>query len=414
MAQKTIAIGIKISSEGQEKVITNLQGLEQELVSLQTKLKTLDFGSAAFVEATTNIQKLKTKIDDIDKATEGLGAEKRFNAINASVGILTSSFQILSGVIGIFISDTEDLEKVQRAEAQAVGVLNTTLGILQIRREIEDQQITTAKIKEAALNGVRKISIGLQKAYNAVLKANPIGLVITAVVALTAAYALLNRRTKENKNVVDELKVANEEANKINKEGNVIRDKELEKIAPLIAITEKENVSKKNRKAAIQAIQKEYPDYLKNQDLDKLTTEQIKSANDSLVVSLGKLARSRAAVNELTRIYTEELKIEQDREERAIARQKALDEAYKTGRADVIEGTKQTNKSLEAINEAQLKNRQQTLDIQKKVALGFIDEADAINQATGATNANTKATDKNDAAQAASLKIINDSKYNNI
>ena len=87
MAQKTIAIGIKISSEGGDKVISNLKDLETELGSLQTKLKTLDFGSAAFKETTTNIQKLKTKIDDIDKSTEGLGAEKRFNAINASVGI---------------------------------------------------------------------------------------------------------------------------------------------------------------------------------------------------------------------------------------------------------------------------------------------------------------------------------------
>ena len=175
MAQKTIAIGIKISSEGGEKVISNLKDLETELGALQTKLKTLDFGSKAFQETTTNIQKLKTKIDDIDKSTEGLGAEKRFNAINASVGILTSSIQILSGVIGVVIADSGTLEQVQRAEATAVGVLNSALGILQIRREIADQQITAAKVKQAALTAATKVATAVQAAYNAVLAANPIG-----------------------------------------------------------------------------------------------------------------------------------------------------------------------------------------------------------------------------------------------
>ena len=68
MAQKEIGIKLKITSEGQEKVINNLNDLETELSTLQSKLKTLDFGSAAFKEASTNIQILRTKIDDIDKS----------------------------------------------------------------------------------------------------------------------------------------------------------------------------------------------------------------------------------------------------------------------------------------------------------------------------------------------------------
>lgn len=404
MAQKQIAIGIKITSEGQEKVISNLQGLETELTALQAKLKTLDFGSKAFQETTANIQKLRSKIDDIDKATEGLGAEKRFNALNASVGVLISSFQILSGVIGIFVSNSENLEAVQRAEAQALGVLNTALGIFQIKRELADNQITLSSIKQKALTAITTAATAVQTAFNAALAANPIGLVVAALGALTLAYAYFTSGVKKATLAVDELKVKEDELGKITKEGLEIRDEELKKVIPLIALTEKETISKENRNKAIKAIQQQYPDYLKNQDLEKLSLEDIKTANDDLIESVSKLARSRAALNELTRIYTEELKLQQTAEERAIGRERALQDAYKTGRADVIQGTIQVNKSLEAVAAADRGRQQKTLDIQKKVALSYIDEADAVKSATTALNGNTTAQQKNN--QVADQRLI--------
>lgn len=406
MAQKEIAIGIKITSQGQEKVISNLQDLETELTTLQTKLKTLDFGSKAFQETTANIQKLKSKIDEVDKATEGLGAEKRFNAINASIGVLVSSFQILSGVIGIFISNTEDLEQVQRAEAQALGILNTALGIFQIKRELADNQITLSGIKQKALNAITAAGTAIQTAFNAALAANPIGLIVSALGALTLAYAYFTTGVKKATSAVNELKVREEELSTITKEGLKIRDEELEKVIPLIALTEKETISKINRNKAIKAIQQQYPDYLKNADLEKLTLEDIKKANDDLIESVSKLARSKAALNELTRIYGEELKLEQTAQERAVGRQKQLDEAYKSGRQDFVQGVIQTNASLEKIDAANRANTQKTLDIQKKVALSFIDDASAIKGATIALNGNTTATEKNNIAQDVLLKSI--------
>lgn len=406
MAQKTIAIGIKITSEGQEKVISNLQGLETELTSLQAKLKTLDFGSKAFQETTANIQKLRSKIDDIDKATEGLGAEKRFNALNASVGVLISSFQILSGVIGIFVSNSENLEAVQRAEAQALGVLNTALGIFQIKRELADNQITLSSIKQKALTAITTAATAVQTAFNAALAANPIGLVVAALGALTLAYAYFTSGVKKTTLAVDELKVKEDELGKITKEGLEIRDEELKKVIPLIALTEKETISKDNRNKAIKAIQQQYPDYLKNQDLEKVSLEDIKKANDNLIESVSKLARSRAALNELTRIFTEELKLQQTAEERAVQRQKSLQEAYASGRQDFVKGTIQINKTLEAVDNANRANTQKTLDIQKKVALSFIDEADAVKSATTALNGNTTATQKNTQAQDKQLVAI--------
>jgi len=102
---KEIALKLKITSQGEEKVISNISELETELQKLQTTLKTLDFGSAAFKEATANISKLRTKIDEIDKASEGIGAEKKFRAFGDAINILTGSFQVASGALGLFIND---------------------------------------------------------------------------------------------------------------------------------------------------------------------------------------------------------------------------------------------------------------------------------------------------------------------
>ena len=70
---KEVGVKIKITSEGGEKVITNLNELEAELSSLQTQLKTADFGSKQFNKIAQDIQTLKSRIEDVDKATEGLG-----------------------------------------------------------------------------------------------------------------------------------------------------------------------------------------------------------------------------------------------------------------------------------------------------------------------------------------------------
>ena len=207
MAKKEIAIALNFTSNGEQKVIKNLQQLETELSKLQTELKTLDFGSPAFKEATTNINRLKSQIKDIDKATEGLESAQRIQAIGEAVSIAVSSFQILSGVIGLFITDQEDLEAVQRAEATALQVLNVAIGVNTIvyqnaelaAKGLSFQTIVLTAIQKAYGNVV-KTATAIQLAYNAALKANPIGVVVVSVLALTAAiYGLLAAFKGSNK-----------------------------------------------------------------------------------------------------------------------------------------------------------------------------------------------------------------------
>jgi len=201
---KEVGIKIRISSTGEEKVISNLQDLEQELDNLNNQLKTQDFGSKEFQETARNIQILKSQIEDVDKATEGLGLEKQLQATNSAVNVLVSSFQVLSGIYGIFISDNEDLQKIQEAEAVAVNVLNVALGLNNILVEANEaaqlRQIIASKANAIA---TRAAAIA-QTIYNAALNANPIVFFTSAVVALTAAIYSLVKSYDENNDALEE------------------------------------------------------------------------------------------------------------------------------------------------------------------------------------------------------------------
>lgn len=189
---KEIGVKINFQSTGEQKVINNLKELEAELARLQTELKSLDFGSDAFNKATKDISNLRSQIDAIDKATEGIGAEKKFRALGDAIGVATGSFQVLSGILGLVITNTESLEEVQKAEAQALQVLNVALGINAINTALVESATLRATLAQKANTIATNIASKAQAAWNLILSLNPIGVVVAAVVGLTAAiYGLV-------------------------------------------------------------------------------------------------------------------------------------------------------------------------------------------------------------------------------
>ena len=390
MAQE-IALKLKITSQGEEKVISNLNELETELKILQQTLKTLDFGSKAFKEATANIATLRTKIDEIDKASEGIGAEKKFRAIGDAINILTGSFQVLSGAIGLFTSDAQTLEEVQKAEKAALDVLNIALGINAVNTAL----VESATLRKAAADKIATITTKAaalaQRAFNAVLSANPIALVITAVAGLGIAMLALSKDTKKATNELDALKISNDTLNDISKESIKVRDEEVKKISALVAVSENENLTKQDRVKILKQIQADYPNYLKNQDLEKVSLDDIKKANNNLVASIEKVAKARASADKLGEIYAKKLQIRTAEEVALVEDQRQREEAY--GLLDAS----QTQKRIQVIgNLAKIRQQGQqqelkTLDIQEKSIKNYIVETDLVGEFVGIYDNGTKA-----------------------
>jgi len=190
---KEVGVKIKITSEGGEKVINNLGELENELANLQNELRTADFGSKKFNDLSQSIQTLKSRIEDVDKATEGLGVEKRLAAINATTGLLTGSFQALAGVLGAVTSDEETLAQVQAAEAQALNVLNIALGVRAVSEGVLESRLFRRIAAEKLSNATSKAYIATAKTISIALKSIGIeaGVASTSVRVLTASMAAL-------------------------------------------------------------------------------------------------------------------------------------------------------------------------------------------------------------------------------
>jgi hypothetical protein len=388
---KEIALKLKITSQGEEKVISNLNELETELKILQETLKTLDFGTAAFKEATSNIATLRTKIDEIDKASEGIGAEKKFRAIGDAINILTGSFQVLSGAIGLFTSDSETLEEVQKAETAALNVLNIALGINAVNTALVESATLRKTIAEKASTLATKAATLAQRAFNAVLSANPIALVITAVVGLGAAMFAFSKETKNATKELDALKISTDTLDQVSKDSIKTRDEEIKKISSLVAVSETENLSKKDRTRILKQIQAEYPDYLKNQDLEKVSLGDIKKANEDLVSSIDKVAKARASADKLGEIYTKRIQIRTTEETALIEDQRQREEAYNLLDASQTQKRIQVINNLARIRQQGQQQELKTLDIQEKSIKNYIVETDLVGEFVGVYDNGAKA-----------------------
>jgi len=308
---KEIGIRLNFTSSGEQKVITNLKDLETELARLQTEIKTYDFGSKQYLEAAQNIQILRSRVDEFEKATEGIGAEKRFRALGDAINVATGSFQVLTGVLGLVITQEEDLEKVQRAEAAALQVLNIALGINAINTALVESATLRATIATQAWNAITKTATAVQQAFNTALRANPIGLVITGILALTGVVVGLIKAYDEfissSKTYTDELdtniKLTSEQTKNIGSQ--------VSKLKILEGIVKDETRSQKERKIALEELKEILP------ELEKLTLNQA-DAIDKVAIAVGReisaikeRARVSALEEQLTAAIAEQLDIEQ-------------------------------------------------------------------------------------------------------
>lgn len=261
-----VALAIKIQSEGGEKVLKNLQDLETELGRLQGELKGLDFGSDAFNAAVKDINRIKSAIKDVDKATEGLETAQRVQAIGEAISIVVGTFQLLTGVIGIFVSESEDLEKVQRAEAVATSVLNTAVGLQTIIFQQAELAAKGYSLQQLASQAITKtwtfatnLATAAQLAFNAALRANPIGLIITSIAALSAAiYGLIQAYKSANEPINEQNEISKET---INIENDLIstRKKSATELKNQLRILT-DNIETRNlEKKTIEDLKKTYP-----------------------------------------------------------------------------------------------------------------------------------------------------------
>ena len=167
MAQ-TIEYNIKVNDQG---AIRTIQQMEAELQDLNAEIKDVDVNSDVFKKASKNIQAVTKELEDANLALKGLTDEDKIRGFQGAIDVVGGSVAGLTGAIGLLGIENEEFEKYTAYAANAIAF---------------SEGIRTAAQGLVDLRAATKAAGGAQAAFNAIVAANPIGLFVAALAALTA------------------------------------------------------------------------------------------------------------------------------------------------------------------------------------------------------------------------------------
>ena len=175
MAQ-TIEYNIKVNDSGASRTLTDI---ENELHEINQELKDVDVNSDVFAKGAKAAQKLERELENANLALKGLTDEDKIRGFQGAIDVVGGSVAGLTGAVGLLGLENEEFEKYTAYAANAIafseGIRTAAQGLVDLRSAI-------------------KAAGGAQKVFNVILTANPIGLIVAGIAALTAGFVELVHR----------------------------------------------------------------------------------------------------------------------------------------------------------------------------------------------------------------------------
>ena len=179
---QTINYDINVNAGGSVRTI---QQIEQELNELNNEIKEVGVGSAAFDKAAGNIQKLEKELAKTNATVEGFTLDKKLQVADGAIKVTAGAVTALTGAVGLLGIESEEFDKLT---AQATNAIAFGMGIKDLSEGVGilARNFTVAGTKAKLFAAGQKILNLAQRAFNAILAANPIGLTILAITTLIA------------------------------------------------------------------------------------------------------------------------------------------------------------------------------------------------------------------------------------
>lgn len=381
MAQETIQYNIKVNTDNSVKTLGQL---EQELEQINQELKDVDRNSQAFQDLTKRSQETTQELEKVNRQIEGIRGEDRIQAVDGSLKVLGGTVQGVVGGLGLLGVESEKFgefeEKAASAIALGIGLKDVGEGVGQLSRFI------------GKLPGPTKLATAANKAFNLVLRANPIGLIVTAIALVVAGFVLFSDKVR---GVIKSIKPLN-----IVLEKTVGFFKMIGRAIGLVATEEEEaaerfkkatdsRIADIDREVALRKAKGEETVELEREKLQKLIelqeegSEEQKNAINDLAVFEATLAKQKkdAAIAaeeekqaELDRIAQEakDKKLKEEEEEKA--RQEKLADERKTREDAAKELAEQERLDAELLGQTQFEQELALLDREYEAKLEKLDE----------------------------------------
>lgn len=186
----TVVFDVEVD-EGQS--VKTLGTLRTELEQINEELEQVEVGSKEFVKLSDRARNVSSEIKTLEKTFEGLEPQQKTEAFVKGFEGIAGAVAVTAGTMQLFGVESERIgeleQKVQASIAIAVGARSIAEGALQAR-------IAARIVAEKAATTATKIATVAQKAFNLVLSANPIGLIVAGVTAAVVIFTKFGDKIK--------------------------------------------------------------------------------------------------------------------------------------------------------------------------------------------------------------------------
>jgi hypothetical protein len=220
--EKTIKINVDATGAEQniDELGNSFQELNQEteqsnksLRQLQKRLKEMaiagETNTQEFKDLSLEVANMQKAVRKANKQVGKLSKSFKQNLEGSVTGVI-HAFELGQGIMGAFGVESENVEKALLKVQSAMAIAQGFEGVAKSVSSFKG--LATALMSTAA---AQNVLTGATKLYNLVLKANPIGLIITGVVALTGAITAL---IVNFKSITNWLGITNDEAEQLHQE----------------------------------------------------------------------------------------------------------------------------------------------------------------------------------------------------
>lgn len=304
MADKSVSIDLIIKSS---EAASSLKEVKQSLKDIKDAMIGAGEGTEEFLKLARAAGELKDKVDDSNEAINAMNPNK-FQAVATFAASAAGGISAVTGAMGLFGEQSEEvtktLAKVQSAMALSQGLASLS-ELPKAWNNLKAAMASTEIVQRLVTLGTRL--------WNAALMANPIGLIIAGVVALTAGvYLLVKAFNSSNEEQERQIKLT-KEMNAASVEGAKNAAVERNNLDNLYKASTDQTKSLNERKEAQIELQKTYPLTFKNFTDEDFALGKAKIGYENLTKSILAASMMKAKQGLLDKAAMEFAEGEQER-----------------------------------------------------------------------------------------------------
>jgi len=204
-------IALRLTIDGTERAVRSINDLEQGIQELNTQLRNVEIGSEEFNKLSGQLRVAQSELKTLETTFEGLEPQQQVESFVLLGEGIAGAFAAGTAALQLFGGESEDVQEAQLAITQALTI---AIGARQIAEAGLQLRIVANTIAQKAYNLAATAGTAITRGLFTLIASNPIGALVTAFAAVTAAIIAFNSRGEEAIDVQEQLADATQEARK--------------------------------------------------------------------------------------------------------------------------------------------------------------------------------------------------------